>query len=78
MGYFSNGNEGRSYETRWCDHCVHGFGTTNRMCSVMDAHMLYNYDDCNNDESILHILIPRTSNKLGNKRCMMFIEKETT
>lgn len=38
----------------------------------MLAHMLYNYDECNNEKSILHLLIPRTEDGLGNQECKMF------
>lgn len=72
MGYFSNGTEGMEYEAAYCDRCLHqqpdGPG-----CTVWLAHMLYNYDECNEEESILHLLIPRTKDGLGNKECTMFI-----
>lgn len=70
MGYFSNGTEGMLYEEHWCDRCEHQDG-----CAVWLAHSLYNYDECNNEKSILHLLIPRSKNKLDNERCLMFIEK---
>ena len=41
----------------------------------MLAHMLYNYDECENDKSILHLLIPQSSSGLDNEQCTMFIEK---
>jgi len=31
------------------------------------AHLLHNYDECNNDKSILVLLIPRSENGLGNE-----------
>lgn len=40
------------------------------------AHMLRNYDDCNEDDSPLHMLIPRTADKLGNEMCRMFVKGE--
>jgi hypothetical protein len=43
-------------------------------CPVWLAHLLYNYDECNKDESILHLLIPRTPDGLGNEQCSMFVE----
>ena len=74
MGYFSNGTEGMLYEEGWCDRCVHrdadGSG-----CPVWNAHLLYNYQECNNKDSILHLLIPRENNGLSNGRCLMFHEK---
>jgi hypothetical protein len=69
MGYFSNGTEGDLYENRYCMRCWHQGD-----CAVWDAHMLYNYDECNNKESILHILIPRDGIK--NLECKMFISNE--
>lgn len=39
----------------------------------MLAHILHNYKECNNDDSILHLLIPR--DKEGwNEKCLMFVE----
>lgn len=71
MGYFSNGTEGDIYRERYCSRCAHDL---NNDCAVLLAHILYNYDDCNNDKSILHLLIHRTESGLGNKQCEMFIE----
>ena len=69
MGYFSNGTEGYEYEAQYCDRCVHNiekFG-----CPVLELHRLYNYDECNNDDSILHKAIPR-DDKGENERCVFF------
>ncbi len=72
MGYFSNGTEGEMYEARYCSRCAHN--QSEYSCPVWDAHLLANYDECNNDASILHILIPR--NERGdNEQCAMFIER---
>jgi hypothetical protein len=70
MGYFSNGSEGNSYETAICSKCYWG----NKHCAVRSAHWVHNYDECNNPNSILHILIPRDS-KGNNGNCKMFIDK---
>ncbi len=71
MGYFSNGTEGMDYEARYCDKCIH----QEQGCAVWLAHMMHNYDECNNEKSILHILIPR--NKEGwNEKCKMFHAKK--
>lgn len=69
MGYFANGSEGDGYYEEWCERCAH-----NPDCAVWLAHHGFNYKDCNNPESILHILIPRTKNG-NNEKCRMFIEK---
>jgi hypothetical protein len=73
MGYFSNGCEGMDYEEQYCSRCVHQ-ATDNGGCAVFLAHLLHNYDECNNDKSILHLLIPRSKDKLGNEQCAMFYE----
>ena len=69
MGYFPNGTSGMMYEDEYCDKCVHmllEFG-----CPCMDAHTLWNYDECNNGNSILHKMIPRNKNGF-NERCIFF------
>ena len=71
MGYFSNGSEGMAYEETYCAHCIHEEGG----CAVMLAHLLHNYDECNNPESILHVLIPRGKDGF-NERCKMFWDKD--
>ena len=71
MGYFSNGTEGMMYEEDFCSRCVH-YGEDGVSCAVLEAHHLHNYDDCNKEDSILHILIPRK--ELGNDVCKMFYE----
>ena len=72
MGYFSNGSEGMDYEAKWCARCVHEESETG--CSVLLLHALHNYDECNNKDSFLHVLIPRDG--IWNKKCTMFYEKE--
>jgi hypothetical protein len=73
MGYFSNGTSGLIYEDQYCSRCVHG-----ESCAVWNAHMIHNYDECNNDNSVLHMLIPRTEDGLGNKECKMFYEADAS
>jgi len=73
MGYFSNGTEGEMYQNRWCDNCIHNKEDN---CRVWFAHQLYNYDECNNDKSILPLLIPRTKDGLDNEQCLMFVETQ--
>ena len=71
MGYFSNGSEGMDYEAQYCDKCSHQNGPDGKSgCAVWLAHMLKNYEECNNEDSILHLLISRT--KTGNGACLMF------
>jgi len=70
VGYFSNGTEGMMYEEEWCNKCLHREG-----CPIWMAHMIHNYDECNNKESILHMLIPIEDNGVGNKKCAMFVDR---
>jgi hypothetical protein len=37
-------------------------------------HFLHNYEECNNEDSFLHSLIPR--NGIKNEQCRMFWAKE--
>lgn len=69
MGYFSNGTEGELYYEDYCSRCVHN---KNEDCPIWDAHLLFSYRDCNNPESILHMLIPRDG--VENKACRLFLE----
>lgn len=71
MGYFSNGTESMIYEEQYCDRCIHQ-KPDDGGCSVMLAHLLHNYDECNNPGSILHLLIPRSKDDLDNEQCTMF------
>lgn len=75
MGYFSNGSEGMDYEARYCNRCVHEGPPDGPGCAVWGAHLFSNYAERNNDNSILHQLIPRTTDGLGNEQCRMFWEK---
>lgn len=68
MGYFSNGAEGMDYQYKYCDHCAHN---ENGGCPIWDAHLRYNYEECNNKDSILHLLIPR--NGIYNEQCKLFM-----
>ena len=70
MGYFSNGSEGDAYEAKYCEKCVHQ-KPDDGGCMVLLAHLLHNYRDCNDKESILHLLIPRSDNG-ENQECKMF------
>ncbi len=75
MGYFPNGDAGIIYEARWCERCIHNPEDPDvEGCAVMLAHLLHNYDECNNSDSILHLLIPR--GELDNEQCKMFLERK--
>jgi len=70
VGYFSNGTEGEIYREDFCSKCMHD---QDQNCSIWLAHLIHNYEDCNNGKSILHLLIPRSKDGLGNDKCTMFI-----
>ena len=70
MGYFSNGTEGMDYQAKYCERCLHD---ANQDCPIWLAHLLHNYKECNNPESILHMLIPREG--IENGQCKMFVEQ---
>ena len=72
MAYFSNGEEGRWYQEEYCSRCVHD---QKQDCAVWLAHLIHNYGENNKDDSILHLLIPRSKDGLGNEQCKMFIRK---
>ena len=72
MGYFSNGTEGMMYEGGYCAKCVHNHPEYS--CPCLEAHMLWNYEECNNENSILHKMIPRGKDGVGNEECIFFQE----
>ena len=73
MGYFANGTDGMAYEAKYCMKCIHYGDDEGPGCPIWLAHLLHNYEECDNDESILHILIPRKD--VENLQCRMFIKK---
>lgn len=72
MAYFSNGTEGDMYCKQWCDRCLH----QDSGCTVWLLHMLYNYDECNKKESMLHVLIPIRQDGFADK-CTMFVSRNS-
>lgn len=73
MGYFSNYEQARRYEEMYCDKCVHMHEEYD--CPCRSAHMLWNYDFCNDKDNLLHKMIPRDKDGL-NEQCIFFIAKE--
>ena len=71
MGYFANSTEGEMYERKYCEKC---FCYQDGHCPCLQAHMLWNYDECNNDDSLLHKMIPREG--VANNRCIFWEPKE--
>jgi hypothetical protein len=74
MGYFSNGTQGEAYEAQWCDRCYHRYDEDNP-CVVWLAHLMKNYEESDKEDSILHMLIPRSEDGLGNEKCKMFVPR---
>jgi hypothetical protein len=72
MGYFSNGSEGEWYEAHYCDNCVHNHPEYG--CPCLEAHKLWNYEECNKPDSALHKMIPREGSK--NLECIFFAERD--
>jgi len=90
MGYFSNSTEGDMYAAEFCDHCVHFHPVHG--CPCVEAHLLWNYEEANNKDSILHRMIPRervevsvqdvrcpgkTMSVLANAQCIFFVRKSS-
>lgn len=69
MGYFPNGTAGMMFEEQWCNRCLH-----QPDCRVWLAHLLHSYAECNNKNSILHLLITQTP-KDSAAECKMFVDK---
>jgi len=68
MAYFPNGSSGEIFQSQYCDKCLH-----KKDCAVWDAHLLHSYSECNNKESILHILIPMDEKGIYPEECRMFL-----
>lgn len=72
MGYFPNGTAGEMYQEAYCDRCLND---ANGDCPIWLAHLFYNDDERDNPDSILHLLIPRSKDGLGNEQCTMFMPR---
>jgi hypothetical protein len=72
MGYFSNGTEGMMYEGKYCNRCVHLH--SEHSCPCLESHAIWNYDECNKKDSILHKMIPMSGDGLNNEQCIFFVE----
>jgi len=78
MGYFPNGDAGIYYEAKYCEKCIHyGDPPDDGGCPVWLMHLLWNYDQTDNQEiaDMLSLFIPRSEDGLDNKQCTMFVEK---
>ena len=74
MGYFSNGSEGDSYESRVCADCAHH--DMKGGCPVWNLHLDHNYAEANNKESFLHVLIP-LNDECRNEVCAMRLPRNS-
>jgi len=70
MGYFSNGSEGLMYEDVYCEVCVHQ--NADHGCPCWSIHLQYNYEECNNKDSILHKMIPIDEETGMNLKCIFY------
>jgi hypothetical protein len=73
MAYFPNGTSGGMYREQYCDRCK---WDKDQNCPIWAAHLMHNYEECNKEDSILHMLIPRSKDRLDNEECFFF-EAET-
>ena len=71
MAYFSNGEEGRYYEAKYCDKCVNQDPEIG--CQIWGLHFLYNYQREKYGE-FLDMLIPMKNGYAD--RCTMFLPGE--
>lgn len=84
MGYFSNATEHDLWSIENCNKCENNYTLdpespdyhTAKNCPIQYAHLIKNYDDCNNPESILHLFIPRSKDGCGNEQCAFFIQAQ--
>lgn len=82
MGYFSNMTEWECWASSNCFKCQHWpKGEDDPGCPIEMAHMVYNYELCNEDSNpgkqILDMLIPPAKDGLGNRKCAMFIARSS-
>lgn len=70
MAYFSNGTDGMMYYERYCSRCQ---WDKDQKCPIWMAHLIHNYEECNKEDSVLHMLIPRKkAPDFGNEECFFF------
>ena len=71
MGYFPNGSAGSDYHDTFCIRCVHNQQVA--YCPCWAIHMQCNYEECGNENSLLHKMIPLDKNH-NNLKCIFFEE----
>lgn len=72
MAYFSNGEDGRIFESNWCSKCVHD---KEGECIIMLLHFV-DQSDWKNDEShpMNRIIEEKEKDGVWTRTCHMFIE----
>lgn len=71
MAYFSNGEEGRYYEAKYCDKCIHQ--DIENGCVIWGLHLLYVGEE--QHKPLLDMLIPMKPNGHPDE-CSMFLVGE--
>jgi hypothetical protein len=69
MAYFPNGTASEMYYDKYCTRCKFD---RNGDCPIWGLHLLHNYEECNKEDSFLHVLIPRCKDVLDNEQCRFF------
>jgi len=72
VAYFPNGTSGEVFRDQYCDRCK---WDKDQSCPIWAAHLVYNYDECNNNKSILHMRIKETPDGLYADECYFFEHK---
>jgi hypothetical protein len=75
MAYFPNGTSGMMYQEKWCFRCKNyrdkGDGRGHG-CVIWDAHLLWSYEECNNNGKTYTIDgATKTNPPLSNAKAML-------
>jgi hypothetical protein len=57
------------YQEHFCEKCVHW--NEEHGCPCWNAHEVWNYDECNNEASVLHRMIPLDGTENG--QCIFYV-----
>lgn len=71
MGHFSNGTEGKMYEGKWCNRCVHDISEEG--CPIMMLHFFHQGEEA--AQPLLDQIIP-LNEKGYNRKCKMFLNRK--
>lgn len=78
MGYFPNSTANDIYVVDYCENCEYNPILEDDLpCICMTMHFLFNYNECNKKDSLLHKMIPLDENGF-NGACTFYtpISKE--